>query len=127
VYQGTSKRIPHSLALSSTRSHTAASSVPSFSAIAKGEIAPGPGVESDGEWADYLRATAETVFHASGTCRMGGANDPLAVTSPNGLVRGVEGLRVADASLFPAMVTVNINNTVTMAAEKIADAVLSNH
>ncbi len=100
---------------------------PAFAAIARGETAPGPGVESDDEWADYLRQTAETVYHASGTCRMGRSDDPQAVTNPAGLVRGVDGLRVADASLFPAMVTVNINNTVVMVAEKIADTILSNH
>jgi len=100
---------------------------PSFAAIARREIAPGPDVLSDDELADYVRATAETVYHASGTCRMGSESDPLAATDSGGLVRGVGGLRICDASLFPAMVTVNINNTVMMVAEKIAAATLSNH
>jgi 5-(hydroxymethyl)furfural/furfural oxidase len=61
--------------------------------------------------------------HVSGTCRMGAADDPMAVTDAGGRVRGVQGLRVADASLFPTLMRANTHLPVIMAAEKIADAV----
>jgi choline dehydrogenase-like flavoprotein len=53
------------------------------------------------------RATHQTVYHVSGTCRMGAADDPLAVLDPELKVRGVTGLRVADASVFPTIPSVN--------------------
>ena len=90
----------------------------------KAEVLPGPDVETDDEWLAYMRATAETVFHPSGTCRMGRADEPLAVVTPDLRVRGVAGLRVADASVFPSMVTVNICNTVMMIAERAAEMIL---
>jgi len=71
----------------------------------------------------YLHASVIGVWHASGTCRMGRADDPLAVTDAQGRVRGVEGLRVCDASIFPTIPCANINLPVIMAAEKIADAI----
>ena len=88
---------------------------------------PGAEVQSDDEWYDYIRATAETVYHPSGTCRMGAADDPLAVVTPDLRVKGVPGLRVADASVFPSMVTVNICNTVMMIAERAAEFIRQDH
>jgi 5-(hydroxymethyl)furfural/furfural oxidase len=70
----------------------------------------------------YLDASVTGVWHASGTCRMGGVHDPLAVTDEQGRVRGVPGLRVCDASLFPTIPCANLNVPVLMTAEKIADA-----
>lgn len=87
----------------------------------KSEILPGPAVESDDEWLDYVRASCETVYHPSGSCKMGAANDTLAVVTPDLKVRGIDGMRVADASVFPSMVTVNICNTVMMIAERAAE------
>ncbi len=89
------------------------------------EVAPGPSVESDEELFAYAREVAETVYHPCGTCRMGAGDDPLAVLTPDLLVKGIAGLRVADASVFPAMVTVNICNAVMMVAERAADLVLA--
>ena len=86
----------------------------------KSEIQPGPDVVSNAEFGAYIRETCETVYHPAGTCKMGAANDPLAVVTPELRVRGIEGLRVADASVFPSMVTVNICNTVMMVAERAA-------
>ena len=97
---------------------------PALSQYITAEVLPGAEVQSDDEWFDYLRATAETVYHPSGTCRMGAANDPLAVVTPDLRVKGVAGLRVADASVFPSMVTVNICNTVMMIAERAAEMIL---
>jgi choline dehydrogenase-like flavoprotein len=87
----------------------------------KREILPGPGVNSDDEFLDYIRASCETVYHPSGSCKIGADTDPMAVLSPQLEVRGIAGLRVADASVFPSMVTVNICNTVMMVAERAVE------
>jgi 5-(hydroxymethyl)furfural/furfural oxidase len=63
------------------------------------------------------------VWHASGTCRMGRADDPLAVTDGGGQVYGVEGLRVVDASLMPSIPRANTNTPTIMMAERIADLI----
>ena len=89
------------------------------------ELAPGPGVVSDRELAEYARDTCETVYHPSGTCRMG--TDADAVVSPDLKVHGLQNMRVCDASVFPTMVTVNINNTVMMVAEKAAAEIIRDH
>jgi len=93
---------------------------PALSSYIKAEVLPGPGVVGDDELLAYIRETAETVFHPSGTCRIGAADDPLSVVTPDLRVKGLDGLRVADASVFPSMVTVNICNTVMMVAERAA-------
>jgi 5-(hydroxymethyl)furfural/furfural oxidase len=73
----------------------------------------------------FVRKASVGVWHASCTCRMGAEDDPMAVTSPAGRVRGVEGLRVVDASVFPQVPCANTNFPVLMTAEKMADAVLA--
>jgi 5-(hydroxymethyl)furfural/furfural oxidase len=70
-----------------------------------------------------LDESVSGVWHASGTCRMGRDGDPLAVTDSAGRVRGIEGLRVCDASLFPTIPCANTNVPTVMCAEKIADAI----
>ncbi|MBV8508045.1 MAG: choline dehydrogenase [Alphaproteobacteria bacterium] len=92
----------------------------SFSA---GEISPGPNCRSDAEIDAHVRATAITVHHPLGTCKMGRANDPAAVVDPELRVLGVEGLRVVDASVMPDLVGGNINAPVIMLAEKAADLI----
>lgn len=81
------------------------------------EVTPGLDCMSDDELFAYVKETCETVYHPAGTCRMGRSDDRHAVVTPDLRVRGIEGLRIADASVFPDMVTVNINNTVMMVAE----------
>lgn len=88
------------------------------------ECSPGPSIQSDADWADHIRSRCETVYHAAGTCRIGAKGDARAVVDPRLNVFGVEGLRVVDASIFPTMVTVNINSTVMMAAERGAEMIL---
>ena len=66
-----------------------------------------------------------SIRHISCTCRMGREDDPTAVTGPDGRVHGIGGLRVADASVFPAVPRANTNIPTIMTAEKIADSVLS--
>lgn len=73
----------------------------------------------------FVRKAAVGVWHASCTCRMGSDDDPMAVTDPAGRVRGVEGLRVVDASVFPVVPCANTNFPVLMTAEKMSDAILS--
>jgi 5-(hydroxymethyl)furfural/furfural oxidase len=74
---------------------------------------------------DFIRKAAIGVWHATCTCRMGAEDDPMAVTDKEGRVRGVAGLRVVDASLFPCVPCANTNFPTLMTAEKIADAMLS--
>jgi 5-(hydroxymethyl)furfural/furfural oxidase len=71
----------------------------------------------------FVAASGHGVWHASGTCRMGAADDPMAVTGAGGLVRGVAGLRVCDASLMPSIPRANTNMPTMMMAERIADLI----
>ena len=72
----------------------------------------------------FVRKAAVGVWHASCSCRMGAASDPMAVTDPAGRVRGVQGLRVVDASVFPVVPCANTNFPTLMTAEKISDAII---
>jgi 5-(hydroxymethyl)furfural/furfural oxidase len=91
-------------------------------------IAEGPRFEElmreDEALEEFIRKATIGVWHASCTCRMGADNDPMAVTDAEGRVRGLSGLRVVDASLFPCVPCANTNFPTLMTAEKIADAVL---
>jgi len=83
-------------------------------------------VVNDEEAAEaFIRKAAVGVWHASCTCRMGADGDPMAVTDPSGRVRGVGGLRVVDASIFPVVPCANTNIPTIMTAEKVADAILA--
>lgn len=86
------------------------------------ELAPGPERMSDAELVEWLRATAMTTFHPVGTCKMG--NDPMAVVDARLKVRGIEGLRVADASIMPIISSGNTNAPVIMIGERAADFIL---
>lgn len=97
----------------------------SFKKIISRELSPGPDVVSESDLRDFIRKNCQTYYHASGTCRAGSADDPNAVLTPDLKVKGVSGLRVCDASMFPAMVSVNINATVMMVGEKAADLIIS--
>ena len=88
------------------------------------EIGPGAEMRSDGELDDYIRGRPATAHHPCGTCRMG--VDDSAVVDPELKVRGVDGLRIADASVMPDLVGGNINATVIAIAEKASDLILGN-
>ena len=90
------------------------------------EESPGDAVRSDDEWLDYARARGTTTFHPAGSCRMGPAGDTGAVVDPSLAVHGLDGLRVADASVMPTMVSANTNAATLMIAEKAADMILGN-
>jgi choline dehydrogenase len=89
------------------------------------EISPGPGVRTDAELEDYVRNTADTCYHYAGTCKMG--VDGMAVVTPDLKVKGVEGLRVIDASIIPTTVSGNTAAATMMIAAKGADLVLADH
>lgn len=86
------------------------------------EILPGPQLDKDDEMRDYIRRMCSAVHHPGGSCRMGGDSDSVVDTQLK--VRGIEGLRVVDASIFPRMVSGNSNAGVVMVAEKASDMIL---
>ena len=95
-----------------------------FQPFVKHEIQPGADVQTDDELDAFIREHAESAYHPCGTCRMGRVDDPMAVVDPEGRVIGVEGLRVADSSIFPRITNGNLNAPSIMVGEKIADHVL---
>ncbi|WP_038142932.1 choline dehydrogenase [Thioclava atlantica] len=97
---------------------------PAMAGHVKHEIQPGPAVESDEEIDAFIREHAESAYHPCGTARMGAADDREAVVDPEGRVIGVEGLRVADSSVFPRITNGNLNAPSIMVGEKIADHLL---
>tara|TARA_R110000824_G_scaffold390760_24_gene588136 strand:+ start:13780 stop:15429 length:1650 start_codon:yes stop_codon:yes gene_type:complete len=88
------------------------------------EFMPGADKQSDAEIDAWIRENAETIYHPVGTAKMGTANDPMAVVDTKCKVRGVEGLRVVDASVMPTLVGGNTNAPTIMVAEKISDDIL---
>lgn len=97
---------------------------PALQRIVKRELAPGPEVVEPAALLEYARSVSDTVCHPSGTCRMGAEDDDLAVVDPQLRVRGVGRLRVADASVFPAIPTVNPCITVMMVGERCSAELL---
>jgi choline dehydrogenase len=97
---------------------------PAMQPFVKSELRPGPAAQTDDELDDFLRAHVESAYHPCGTARMGRRDDPMAVVDPEGRVIGVDGLRVADSSIFPQVTNGNLNAPSIMAGEKIADHVL---
>jgi choline dehydrogenase/4-pyridoxate dehydrogenase len=89
--------------------------------FAGNEIIPGSDCRTDSAIDGHIRATSITAHHPLGTCRMGTTDDSMAVVDTELKVRGVEGLRVIDASVMPDMIGGNINAAVVMIAEKASD------
>jgi choline dehydrogenase-like flavoprotein len=87
------------------------------------EIFPGEEIIENEELSALLRSTHQTVYHVCGTCKMGGDDDPLAVVDARLRVRGISGLRVVDASVFPTIPSLNPVVTVMMVAERAADLI----
>jgi choline dehydrogenase-like flavoprotein len=88
------------------------------------EVAPGPDCQSDEQWAAYIRETGYTVHHPVGTCRMGDPHNTATVVDPQLRVKGIAGLRVADASVMPSVIGGNTNAPCVMIGERAADFIL---
>ena len=97
---------------------------PAFDGVRGDEIAPGPYCRTDAELDGFVRDHAESAYHPCGTCRMGSRNDELAVVDPECRVIGVDGLRVADSSVFPSITNGNLNGPSIMVGEKASDHIL---
>ena len=95
---------------------------PAFDAFRGEELSPNKGVETDDEIDALIRSEAETLYHPVGTCKMG--HDDMAVVDDELKVRGVEGLRVVDASVMPTLIGGNTNAPTIMIAEKASDMML---
>ena len=98
-------------------------SQPAMAEWAGVELYPGVEVQSDEQIADYIKRTHNTVYHPSGSVRMGAPEDEMSPLDPQLRVKGVSGLRVADASVMPALVTVNPNITTMMIGERCAELI----
>jgi choline dehydrogenase len=96
---------------------------PSFKSLWSREIIPGDDCKTDDQLLNAIRANATTVYHLVGTCRMG--NDNSAVVDPQLRVKGIEGLRVVDASVMPSITSANTNSATYMIAEKAASMIQS--
>ena len=95
-----------------------------FKPFVKHEIQPGKDVASDEELNAFIAEHAESAYHPCGTCKMGAVDDPMAVVDPECRVIGVEGLRVADSSIFPRIPNGNLNAPSIMVGEKASDHIL---
>ncbi|MEM0977469.1 MAG: choline dehydrogenase [Pseudomonadota bacterium] len=95
-----------------------------FKPYAGHEIQPGDAVQSDEALNDFIRDHVESAYHPCGSCKMGAATDPMAVVDPECCVIGVEGLRVADSSIFPRITNGNLNAPSIMTGEKASDHIL---
>ena len=95
---------------------------PAFEGVRTGELLPGPEVREYEEVLDFIRNTGESVYHPVGTCKMG--QDDNAVVDERLRVRGVEGLRVADASIMPEILSGNTNAAAVVIGEKCADMLI---
>ena len=96
-----------------------------FKPFVSHEIQPGAGARSDAELDAFIAEHAESAYHPCGTCRMGAPDDPKAVVDPLGRGIGVDGLTVADSSIFPRITNGNLNAPSIMVGEKIADHLLA--
>ncbi|MEM7061172.1 MAG: GMC oxidoreductase, partial [Pseudomonadota bacterium] len=96
----------------------------SFTPFRGKEIQPGEAVQSDLDLDAFIAEHAESAYHPCGTCKMGAADDTMAVVDPECRVIGVEGLRVADSSIFPRITNGNLNGPSIMTGEKASDHIL---
>jgi len=96
---------------------------PAFAPFRGDELFPGNSVQSDAQIAEFIRRKAESIYHPVGTCKMGANDDPDAVVDSRCRVRGVQNLRVIDASVMPKLIGGNTNAPTIMIAERAADLI----
>ena len=96
---------------------------PALRSLIEREAVPGPDIVDDSALWEVARRTTNTTYHPAGTCRMGRTDDTMAVVDPELRVRGLAGLRVADGSVFPSMIGVNLCIPTMMIGEKAADLI----
>ena len=99
--------------------------IPAMKSYVRREVLPGPDVATDEDMLEYVREQGSTIFHPTSTCRMG--QDELAVVDERLRVRGLERLRIADASVMPTVVSGNTNATCIMIGEKASDMILEDN
>ncbi len=118
-----SARLDQEVTLEAMRITRRIMTAPSMKDIATDEIAPGINIDSDDELLDWVKHNAETTYHPVGTCKMG--SDPMAVVDDQLRVHGMQGLRVADASIMPTLTSSNTNAPSIMIGEKASRMILS--
>ena len=111
------------ITLSGIRMTRAIMGMPALQQLQVQEIFPDPGLQGDDELMAWVKQTAETTYHPVGTCKMG--SDPMAVVDERLRVRGMSGLRVADASIMPTLSSGNTNAPSIMIGEKASDMILA--
>jgi choline dehydrogenase len=97
---------------------------PAFAPFLGEEITPGRDVQSDEALDEFIAREVESAYHPCGTCRIGAADDPMAVVDPECRVIGVDSLRVVDSSIFPRITNGNLNAPSIMVGEKASDMIL---
>lgn len=97
---------------------------PAFDRYRGREIQPGDAVQTDAQIDEFIRTKVESAYHPSCSCKMGAADDPMAVVDPETRLYGVQGVRVVDSSIMPSVTTGNLNAPTIMLAEKAADHIL---
>jgi choline dehydrogenase len=95
---------------------------PVFDEHRREELLPGPDTQSDEDILEFIRNTGESVYHPVGTCKMG--SDDMAVVDDRLKVHGIEGLRIADASIMPTIISGNTHATTVLIGERCADFIL---
>ena len=95
-----------------------------LSPYVEGEYRPGAATQSDDEVLEFVKNTGGTIFHPSGTTKMGPASDAMAVVDPELRVHGIDALRVVDCGVMPTLVSGNTNVPVVMIAERASDMIL---
>lgn len=118
-----SDRIDLDLAIKGVRKSMEIGNAAAFATVGARQIFPAPEARSDEGIIDYIRRAGNTVWHPVGTCKMG--SDPMAVVDDRLRVHGLAGLRVADASIMPTIVSGNTNAPCIMIGEKLSDLVLA--
>jgi choline dehydrogenase len=116
-----STELDRQVTVAGVKAARAVAAAPAMRPHVKREVRPGPELSSDADLLEFCRNTGATIFHPSGTCKMG--VDPMAVLDERLRVRGVEGLRVVDCSAMPTLVSGNTHAPVVMMAEKAVDMI----